>query len=110
MAPIFIMIGGPGEGTERWMHEGAWIHYAEQFGALCFQVEHRYYGKSRPTSDLSTKNLAYLTSEQAFIYIYLKQEYNLSETHKWIEDSVSWVLGGMGTRKISKFYLRSAFG
>lgn len=48
-APIFIMIGGESEATKKWMVEGAWIHYAEHFGALCFQLEHRFYGKSRPT-------------------------------------------------------------
>jgi hypothetical protein len=30
-----------------------------------FQVEHRFYGSSHPTSDISTANLKYLTSEQA---------------------------------------------
>lgn len=43
------MIGGEGEATAKWMNEGAWIHYAEQNNAICFQVEHRYYGKSHPT-------------------------------------------------------------
>lgn len=48
-APIFIMIGGEAEAAKKWMREGAWIHYAEHFGALCFQLEHRFYGKSKPT-------------------------------------------------------------
>ena len=43
------MIGGEAEAAKKWMNEGAWIHYAEHFGALCFQVEHRYYGQSHPT-------------------------------------------------------------
>jgi Serine carboxypeptidase S28 len=47
--PIFLMIGGEGEATAKWMKKGAWIHYAEEFGALCFQLEHRFYGKSHPT-------------------------------------------------------------
>ncbi|XP_053690407.1 putative serine protease K12H4.7 [Sabethes cyaneus] len=64
-APVFLMIGGEGEATARWMTEGAWIHYAEEHGALCFQLEHRFYGKSHPTEDLATENLAFLTSEQA---------------------------------------------
>lgn len=59
------MIGGEGEATANWMVEGAWIDYAKQYGALCFQVEHRYYGKSHPTVDLSVKNLQYLASQQA---------------------------------------------
>jgi hypothetical protein len=43
------MIGGEGEAYHELMHYGAWIHYAKQFGALCFQLEHRFYGKSHPT-------------------------------------------------------------
>lgn len=48
-SPIFLMISGESEASRKWMHQGAWIHYAEQFGALCFQVEHRFYGQSHPT-------------------------------------------------------------
>lgn len=47
--PVFLMIGGEGEATAKWMKKGAWIRYAKQFGALCFQLEHRFYGKSHPT-------------------------------------------------------------
>lgn len=47
--PIFLMIGGEGEATAKWMHKGAWIGYAKKFNALCFQLEHRFYGKSHPT-------------------------------------------------------------
>jgi hypothetical protein len=47
--PVFLMIGGEGEASSKWMHKGAWIQYAKQFGALCFQLEHRFYGKSHPT-------------------------------------------------------------
>ena len=88
-APVFLMIGGEGEASKKWMHEGAWIHYAEQFGALCLQLEHRYYGKSHPTSDLSIKNLSYLTSEQALADLAefvkaMKLHYKLADTQKWI--------------------------
>lgn len=83
------MIGGEGEATAKWMVEGAWIDYAQRFGALCFQLEHRYYGKSMPTVDLSTKNLQYLSSQQAladlatFIQA-MNDKYNLGTSTKWI--------------------------
>lgn len=51
--PAFLMIGGEGEINVEWMTNGAWIDYAKQFGALCFQLEHRYYGKSHPTRYVS---------------------------------------------------------
>lgn len=87
--PVFLMIGGEGEATARWMTEGAWIHYAQQYGALCFQLEHRFYGKSRPTEDLSTKNLAYLSSEQAladlaYFIEAMNGKYQLNRDNRWI--------------------------
>ncbi|XP_062136950.1 thymus-specific serine protease-like [Drosophila sulfurigaster albostrigata] len=88
-APVFLMIGGEGEASKKRMHKGAWIHYAKHFGALCIQLEHRYYGKSHPTSNLSTRNLAYLSSEQALadlsnFVIAMKGKYKLADTQKWI--------------------------
>ncbi|XP_055628835.1 putative serine protease F56F10.1 [Toxorhynchites rutilus septentrionalis] len=88
-APVFLMIGGEEEATARWMKEGAWIHYAREHGALCFQLEHRFYGKSRPTADLSTENLAYLTSEQAladlaFFIEAMNEKYQLTSQNRWI--------------------------
>lgn len=47
--PVFLMIGGEGEISANWMVQGAWIGYAKEHGALCYQLEHRYYGKSHPT-------------------------------------------------------------
>ncbi|XP_076303034.1 putative serine protease F56F10.1 [Lasioglossum baleicum] len=87
--PVFLMISGEGAANAKWMVESQWIEYAKQFGALCFQVEHRYYGKSHPTSDLSVKNLVYLSSEQAladlayFIEV-SNLNYKLPDGTKWI--------------------------
>ncbi|XP_019872170.1 putative serine protease K12H4.7 [Aethina tumida] len=86
---VFLMIGGEGEATAEWMTKGTWIDYAKEFKALCFQVEHRYYGKSHPTSDLSVKNLQYLTSQQALADLAMfietmNMQYNLGTNVKWI--------------------------
>jgi hypothetical protein len=48
--PIFIMIGGEGTANPAWMLQGAWIEYAKTYNAICFLLEHRYYGKSHPTT------------------------------------------------------------
>ncbi|XP_034943552.1 putative serine protease K12H4.7 [Chelonus insularis] len=87
--PVFLMIGGEGEASPHWMKEGQWIEYAKQYNALCFQLEHRFYGKSRPTVDLSTKNLVYLSSEQALADLaYFIQNmthlYQIPHDTKWI--------------------------
>lgn len=47
--PVFLMIGGEGEATAKWMVQGAWVHYAREHNALMFQLEHRFYGQSHPT-------------------------------------------------------------
>ncbi|XP_044268918.1 putative serine protease K12H4.7 [Tribolium madens] len=87
--PVFLMIGGEGEASIKWMTQGAWVNYAEKYGALMFQLEHRYYGKSHPTDDLSTKNLKYLTSQQALADLAtfitaMNEKYNLPSDVKWI--------------------------
>ncbi|MEQ2225860.1 hypothetical protein ILYODFUR_021887 [Ilyodon furcidens] len=48
--PVFLMIGGEGPANPAWMKEGTWLTYAEKLGALCFMLEHRFYGKSHPTA------------------------------------------------------------
>ena len=47
--PVFLMIGGEGEASPTWVVKGMWIEWARKFKALCFQLEHRFYGKSHPT-------------------------------------------------------------
>lgn len=62
--PVFIYIGGEGP-------QGApsprllFFTLAEQHQALMLTLEHRFYGESRPTSDMSPASLAFLTSTQA---------------------------------------------
>ncbi|XP_072546772.1 thymus-specific serine protease isoform X2 [Salminus brasiliensis] len=59
------MIGGEGPANPAWMQYGTWLTYAEKFGALCLLLEHRFYGKSHPTEDLSLEGLRFLSSRQA---------------------------------------------
>lgn len=87
--PVFLMIGGEGEATAGWMVKGAWVQYAKEHKALCFQLEHRFYGKSHPTEDLSTENLKYLSSEQAladlaYFIIAMNEKFNFNRDTKWI--------------------------
>ncbi|XP_026881270.2 thymus-specific serine protease [Electrophorus electricus] len=63
--PVFLMIGGEGPANPAWMQYGTWLTYAEKFGALCLLLEHRFYGKSHPTKDLSLESLRFLSSRQA---------------------------------------------
>ena len=63
--PAFIMIGGEGEGNPKHIKEAQWYNWAEENGAAMFLLEHRYYGQSHPTFDLSTENMIFLSSRQA---------------------------------------------
>ena len=63
--PAFIHIGGEAEARPTWLEFGLWHTLAEQHNAALFILEHRYYGKSEPTSDMSTENMKYLSSRQA---------------------------------------------
>ncbi|CAB0016347.1 unnamed protein product [Nesidiocoris tenuis] len=89
-SPVFLMIGGEGEASAEWLVNGAaWTIYAQKFGALCFQLEHRFYGESQPRSDLSVESLKFLSSEQALADIAyfiqsMNEKYRLSANNRWV--------------------------
>ena len=60
--PVFLQIGGEGEASPGFLYNGAWLEWANKHNAALFILEHRYYGLSHPTSDLSTENLQWLSS------------------------------------------------
>lgn len=52
-------------------------------------LEHRFYGKSRPTEDMSTDNLKYLSSEQGLADLatfrqFIHSSFNLTSLNRWI--------------------------
>lgn len=86
--PVFLSIGGEGPANPVWMESGAWVQYAQQHKAMMFMVEHRYYGQTHPTSDMTVENLKYLSSEQALadlaaFIIFAKVKYNVPN-NKWL--------------------------
>ncbi|KAH9424548.1 serine-type peptidase [Dermatophagoides pteronyssinus] len=88
-SPIFLQLGGEGEASAVWLKEGQIAtNYGPHYQALQILLEHRYYGQSRPTQDMSTENLKYLTSEQALqdaanFIEFINEKYGLNK-HKWI--------------------------
>ncbi|CAB4063743.1 unnamed protein product [Lepeophtheirus salmonis] len=86
--PVFLSIGGEGTASIGWMKYGSWYEYAQKVGALMIQLEHRFYGESHPTENLSTENLKYLTSQQAIEDIvefiaHIKEKYDIPN-NKWV--------------------------
>ncbi|EEC01185.1 hypothetical protein IscW_ISCW000443 [Ixodes scapularis] len=48
--PVFLLLGGEGAASARWLSAPTHIMLlAKQYGALVFQLEHRFYGRSLPT-------------------------------------------------------------
>lgn len=88
--PVFLMLGGEGPESNFFVNNGQMAELGQEFGALLFLVEHRFYGQSQPFADLSTENLQFLTSQQAladFAYFIevQKQEMGLDEMlNPWI--------------------------
>ncbi|XP_050448201.1 putative serine protease K12H4.7 [Cataglyphis hispanica] len=62
---ILIMIGGEWEISNGFLQGGLMYEIGSKYKALMYYTEHRYYGKSKPTKDISTENLQYLNVDQA---------------------------------------------
>lgn len=100
--PVFVMIGGEGEANPAWMMAGTWIEYARQMGAICFMLEHRFYGQSRPTRDMSVKSLRFLSSSQALADL---ASFTQSMTSQYKLFGSRWVaFGGSYPGSLSAWY------
>lgn len=64
-APVFLYICGESTCHSSSVERGAITEYAKRFNGVIVALEHRYYGKSQPFSSLTTKNLKYLSTDQA---------------------------------------------
>mmetsp|Transcript_53932 Transcript_53932/g.89749 ORF Transcript_53932/g.89749 Transcript_53932/m.89749 type:complete len:504 (-) Transcript_53932:91-1602(-) len=63
--PIFIFLDGEASMNFFPFQEVSAYQWAQHFGAMYISLEHRYYGESLPFLDFSTKNMQYLSSQQA---------------------------------------------
>ncbi|RHY98278.1 hypothetical protein DYB37_008106 [Aphanomyces astaci] len=87
--PVFLYIGGEGPLTASALSKNNFIHeLAQHHRALLVGVEHRFYGTSYPTPNMSTDNLQYLSSQQALfdlarIHSYLTGVYGLHRS-AWV--------------------------
>ncbi|MFH4981541.1 hypothetical protein AB6A40_008250 [Gnathostoma spinigerum] len=63
----FLMIGGESPIFEVWLTDpsSSFKKLAKKYGAAMFQLEHRYFGRSRPLNDTRTENMKYCTIAQA---------------------------------------------
>jgi len=87
--PVFMMINGEGPMGLDTVTSLQFVVWAQQYNALIISLEHRYYGASFATPDLSTENLAFLSPEQALADNAVFREwaaatYNVKPTSKFV--------------------------
>eukprot|EP01133_Synstelium_polycarpum_P010271 gene10271-11979_t len=87
--PVFMMINGEGPMSLGTVVGLKFVEWAKQFGALIISLEHRYYGASFVTEDLSTPNMVYLSSQQALadnavFRQFVAEKYNVQPSSKWV--------------------------
>jgi hypothetical protein len=65
--PVIILQGGETSGANRlpFLQKGIIAQLAQVTNGIGVVFEHRYYGKSWPTENLTTENFRFLTTEQA---------------------------------------------
>lgn len=65
--PVILLQGGETSGADRlpFLQKGIAHELAKANGGIAVVIEHRYYGESFPTTNLSTDSLRFLTTDQA---------------------------------------------
>jgi len=65
--PVIVLESGesPGTGRLAFLQKGILHQLIQATHGIGIVLEHRYYGQSWPTADLSTENLRFLTTDQA---------------------------------------------
>jgi len=65
--PVIMLEGGEDSGADRlvYLQKGLLAEMAQATNGVGVVLEHRFYGTSMPTSDLSTQSLRFLTTQQA---------------------------------------------
>jgi hypothetical protein len=100
-APVLYHICGEGDAEQGYFLNDNAIAWAKVLGAHLVYLEHRYYGKSLPFSDLSTEHLKYLTLGNVIE--------DLATFQKWVTAKSGWKgkwisLGGSYSGTLSAIY------
>ncbi|KAL3679328.1 hypothetical protein R1sor_022284 [Riccia sorocarpa] len=94
--PIFLRICGESECPG--IRNDYLMVMAEEYGAAVVTLEHRYYGKSLPYQNLSTRNLTFLSSKQSLFDLALFRNYYqklVNERHNKTGTENSWIISGV---------------
>ncbi|KAJ2795670.1 hypothetical protein H4S07_006420, partial [Coemansia furcata] len=83
--PIYLLNSGETPASPSYLSAGEPYTLAKATGGLLIIMEHRYYGTSYPVSDMSGKNMVYLTVENA-----------LEDMANFIRNAQNFVKAGVG--------------
>lgn len=91
--PIFIFVGGEWEISDGYVTGGHMYDMAKEHNGALYYTEHRFYGDSKPTSNLLTENLKYLNVKQALADLsnFIK---TIKKTTEGMKDSKVIITGG----------------
>jgi hypothetical protein len=97
--PVIVLESGETDGTERlpYLQKGIVNILAQATNGTGVILEHRYYGTSFPTPDLSTENLRFLTTDQALAdtaYFAQNVVFEGLEGHNLTASHVPWIAYG----------------
>ncbi len=99
-SPVLFYLCGEATCESNSVVGGATVNHAKKLKAHVVALEHRYYGKSQPFSELTTENLKYLSTENALLDAAAFIKYaakNLNLKGKWL------VVGGSYAGSLSAF-------
>jgi len=81
-----VFIGGEGQESCSRLTDRMYVYnLAQEHKALMVDIEHRFYGESYPTENMTTDNLKYLSSEQALadlarLITYIKETFTTTSS------------------------------
>lgn len=103
--PIFIFVGGELKMLEEWLLGGHMRDMAMKLNGSMYYVEHRYYGESRPTVDLSPENLQFLTVDQALADLARFITY-IKETNPLLKESRVILVGASYSASLVTWFMQ----
>ncbi|KAJ4341139.1 hypothetical protein N0V95_007303 [Ascochyta clinopodiicola] len=112
--PVFVLLGGETDGAGRlpFLQKGIVHQVIKATKGLGVILEHRYYGTSFPTEDLTTENLRFLSTEQALAevdYFAKNVKFAGHEDKDLTAPSTPWVVYGGSYAGAQAAFLRVTY-
>lgn len=97
--------GGEWTVSEGWLFTGHMHDMARDLNGTMFYTEHRYYGQSRPTPDLTVDNLKYLNIDQALADL-AHFIVTIKQSNETLRDSGVILVGGSYSATMATWFVQ----